>query len=66
MLKVTSKFLFRIAGADVICIGGAAAIGGIVDRLNHTGVLFTLMGATIGLGIALFFTYISIRHINNR
>jgi hypothetical protein len=64
--KVVLKFLAEIAGASFICIGGAAAIGNVVGRLNHTGELFALIGATIGLGIALGYIYLSFRCINSR
>ncbi|MBA7503637.1 hypothetical protein ES706_02248 [subsurface metagenome] len=64
--KVVWKFLAQTVGVSFICIAGATAIGNMVDRLNHTGVLFGLMGATIGLGIALLYIYISFRRVNNR
>jgi len=64
--KVLWKFLAQTPGISFICIAGATAIGNMVDRLNHTGVLFGLMGATIGLGIALLYIYISFRRVNNR
>lgn len=64
--KVVWRFLAQTGGVSFICIGGATVIGNIVDRLNHTGVLFGLIGATIGLGIALGYIYLSFRHINNR
>lgn len=64
--KTVWRFLAQTFGISFICIGGATVIGNLVDRLNHTGVLFGLMGATIGLGIALLYIYISFRRINNR
>jgi len=64
--KVVWRFLAQTGGVSFICIGGATALGNVVDRLNHTGVLFGLIGATIGLGIALVYIYISFRRINNR
>ncbi len=64
--KVLWKFLAQTAGISFICIGGATAIGNMVDRLNHTGVLFGLIGVTIGLGIALLYIYISFRRVNNQ
>jgi len=64
--KVVWRFLAQTGGVSFICIGGATAIGNIVDRLNHSGVLFGLIGATIGLGIALGYIYLSFRHINNQ
>ena len=64
--NVVWRFLAQTGGVSFICIGGATAIGNMVDRLNHSGVLFGLIGATIGLGIALGYIYLSFRHINNR
>jgi hypothetical protein len=60
------KFLAHSGGASFICIGGATAIGYMLDGLNHTGVLFGLIGATLGLGIALGYIYLSFRYINSR
>lgn len=60
------KFLAHTMGWSFICICGATAIGNLVDRLAHTGVLFGLIGATIGLGLALVYIYCSFRHINSR
>jgi F0F1-type ATP synthase assembly protein I len=62
--KMVWRFLAQTGGISFICIGGATAIGNMVDRLNHTGVLFGLMGATIGLGIAVVYIYYSFRRIN--
>ena len=64
--KVVWRFLAQTGGVSFICIGGATAIGNMVDRLNHSGVLFGLIGATIGLGIAVAYIYCSFGHINNR
>ncbi len=64
--KAVSKFLAQTLGVSFICIGGATAIGNMVDRLNHTGALFGLIGATIGLGIALLYIYINFRRVNNQ
>ena len=64
--KIVWRFLAQIGGISFICVGGATAIGSLVDRLNHTGVLFGLMGATIGLAIAVAYIYYSFRHINNQ
>lgn len=64
--KIVLRFLSQTGGVSFICIGGATAIGNTVDRLNHTGVLFGLIGATIGLGIALVYIYLSFRRINSR
>jgi len=64
--KVVWRFLAQTGGVSFICIGGATAIGNMVDRLNHSGVLFGLIGATIGLGIALGYIYLSFRHINTQ
>jgi len=64
--KVVWRFLAQTGGICFICIGGAAGIGNLVDRLNYTGVLFGLIGATIGLAIALGYIYYSFRRINNQ
>jgi len=64
--KVVLKVLAKIAGVSFICIGGVAAIGSMVGKLSHTGELFALIGATIGLGIALGYIYLSFRCINGR
>ncbi|MBA7504286.1 hypothetical protein ES706_02920 [subsurface metagenome] len=64
--KAVWKFLAQTAGVSFICIGGATAIGMMVGRLNHTGELFALIGATIGLGITLGYIYYSFRRINNQ
>jgi O-antigen/teichoic acid export membrane protein len=64
--KAVWRFLAQTGGVSFICIGGATVIGNMVDRLNHSGVLFGLIGATIGLGIAWGYIYLSFRHINNR
>jgi F0F1-type ATP synthase assembly protein I len=64
--KTVWRFLAQTFGISFICIGAPAAIGNMVDRLNHTGVLFGLIGATIGLGIALGYIYLSFRHINSQ
>jgi hypothetical protein len=64
--KVVLKLLAQTGGVSFICIGGAAAIGSMVGKLSHTGELFALIGATIGLGIALGYIYLSFRCINGR
>ncbi len=64
--RTVLKFLAQSGGVSFICIGGATAIGYMVDGLNHTGVLFGLIGATLGLGIALGYVYLSFRSINSR
>jgi hypothetical protein len=64
--KIVWRFLVQTGGLSFICVGGATAIGNLVDKLNHTGVLFGLTGATIGLAIALLYTYYSFRRINNQ
>ena len=64
--RTVLKFLARSGGASFLCIGGATAIGYMIDGLNHTGALFGLIGATIGLGIAWAYIYLSFRYINSR
>ena len=64
--KMVWRFLTQLGGISFICIGGATVIGNLVDKLNHTGVLFGLVGATIGLAIALGYIYYSFRRINNK
>ena len=64
--KIVWRFLAQSGGISFICVGGATAIGNMVDRLNHTGVLFGLIGATIGLTIALVYIYYSFRRSNNQ
>lgn len=64
--RMVLKFLTQSGGVSFICIGGATIIGNTVDTLNHTGVLFGLIGATLGLGIALGYIYLSFRCINSR
>ena len=64
--KIVWRFLAQTGGISFICVGGATAIGNMVDRLNHTGVLFGLIGAAVGLGFALFYIYYGFRHINNK
>jgi len=64
--KIVLRFLAQTLGVSFTCIGGATAMGNMVDRLSHTGVLFGLIGATTGLGIALLYIYVSFRRINNR
>jgi len=64
--KIVLKFLAQTVGVTFICIGIPTVIGNMVDRLNHTGALFGLIGATIGLGIALLYIYTSFRRINNQ
>lgn len=63
--KVVLKLLAHTGGVSFICIGGAAAIGIMVGGLNHAGELFALIGATIGLGIAMVYIYYSFRSIND-
>ncbi|MBA7504282.1 hypothetical protein ES706_02916 [subsurface metagenome] len=64
--KVVLKLLAQTGGVSFICIGGATAIGIMVGRLNHTGLLFALIGATIGLGVAMVYIYYSFKRINNK
>lgn len=64
--KTVWGFLAQTLGVSFICIGAPTVIGNMVDRLNHTGALFGLIGATIGLGIALLYIYISFRRVNNQ
>jgi hypothetical protein len=64
--RIVWKFLTQSGGVSFICIGGATVIGNTIDRLSHTGVLFGLIGATIGLGIALGYIYFNFRYINSR
>ena len=63
--RTVLKFLAQSGGASFLCIGGATAIGYMIDGLNHTGALFGLIGATLGLGIAWAYIYLSFRSINN-
>lgn len=64
--RAVLRFLAHSGGWSFISIGGATVIGNMVDKLTHTGVLFGLTGATIGLGIALAYIYLSFRRINSR
>ena len=58
------RLLARVGGWCFIYIAGAATIGNMIDRLCGTGVLLGIVGATIGLAIALFYIYFNFGHIN--